>query len=608
MNKTIMLSLILLFAFCSAFAQALPERLRPLSSITTVTDYTAAGRFASVANSPSLLSLPLDDSQTAAVAVENPADTAARAANFFNNPYQYPQGLLCGASSGTVFWFDTATETFTPLFTLDSSIQSLSMTADGRLVAVVCDSGAYLWERSMPASLRFIQGGALNGGRGSISYMQLNASGSAMIVSVTESNEHESWYYQYLLDTATLRAQRKLGFYSGFGFTPDGRNLVNQGYDYRRRDAKDHPYDSFTVCDFQGKPLARFSAEGEWRDQYDRRDYKDTLNNLDSPLQAWFSMGWSEFGLSIITSRRDYQESGQVFYKYDMVPGSGTGPDMTSYYPSEAPVTNNYALGFSYTRSDDYQYSIFSRSSAEGGTAWSRKVAVTDIGQMQYGYIDQDQNVLALPLSKPRPIANGQSITSVQYIRLIDWTTGRALRADLPLGTGSVRRVRFIAPNLEYLLLETGSNERYALYWLNSGVYRSWDGGTTYLGEGIPSFKPSFGGSVRYTLGNKDYYLPAASGQTGAAVMLAVHPKQHTIAVVDEAGQCFLRELATGRTLYSTKLAVIEGMVSSADNLPDASILSAISARAPLASFAATPLGIQSVAISTAPGFREQEQ
>jgi hypothetical protein len=572
MRKALATIVILALSVVSALAQDLPAKTRPLSPVTAIAEYDATGEIERLTRFKDAIALALPPSLKG----KKPSEAAAA---LMRRPGGVPNGALVGTSAGTVFWYSAASSSFEQLFSLGSAVRSLCLSGDQLAVSAVTEDGrAFLWKRDEPETLVEIVADSLmadGGGYKTLGSVALDYDGSGAIVTIDASAGNDSWRLYFLVDLRAGKALRRLR--NGGAFAPDGKSLMRIDFDYDRKDAAGHPNDKYIFSDLAGNIAAEFSLPtnpSEW-DSKSRREPKRRFDALKQPIEGWFALGWSEFGLQTLLERKDYSSSGTHFNVAEIVAGSLPAPAELAAYREDGHIGSvNRSRGLSVDQVEgDYGTYVISRYRANAADKdWSRKtrlVAEGGYAVINRSLVDEDQNALALVIQKYRPSEDFTWIKQDSLLRLLDWSSGKAIGKDVPLVDSLASSVIALGPDLGYVLFGTTKHDQFALYLPSTGALRSFDGTATYSGPGQGRFSPAPLGAIACTIDGKTRFLPAAPGQLGATVALAVDPAKRALAAVDEAGRLFLRDIASGTTLYSGQLAIRAGYIlAPTDKLP----------------------------------------
>jgi hypothetical protein len=529
-------------------------------------------------------------------------------------------GVLFGTDLGSVYWYSEHTKDYTQLYSFEGHISFVSMSDDGHLIAVVAGRNAYLYnlrtgEVTLVDSSYFESGGQ-------ISSIILNHDGSMMIVGITYSNEHESWTMHFLIDARTGLVKLDAEYDGSSGFTPDGKHLISIGYAYEYQDRNGKNYESFLVRDFSGKEIVYvgYPSRDSERDSSYRYSYEGYFPEEKKPLSVTPFLGWSEFGLSIGHWVPNASSTGEVYEFKELLPGSVKAPALGAYrdrlYNSQENEQNGFIVYseenspiHTMMRIDPKDLPSVSQNDISAiKPLWKKQLISYDQSISSRSLINTDENIIAVVLSKSRASADKTTLESKRYLRLMDWTTGKAIREDFELPSQSANLVASIGPGGEYIVIKTETDEEWVLYWTKKGVLRSWSGTKTYKGPGIQEFKPSFCGSVSFTIFGSTYWIPADPIQHGNAVSLAVNPSQTLFSLIDESGQLFIRELATGKTLFMSTLSMDqEGKLTINAVLPIDLEKKYPNYRWPDKAFTVCPILIKKMVITRKLGFPEEE-
>ena len=607
-------SAVFLLAAAPTWAKEIPDKCLPQSRITALVDYRKNDLCAEFLtrdkDSLEHLSKRGTFEEAKRILYESPLIARTKPA---------PDGVLFGTESGSVYWYSPQTGTFDCLFSLDAEIKSVSRSEDGKFVAAVAGNKAYI--RNMPSgTISLIDAQSLRND-GDVYSILLNADGSMMIVTIIVSSDEDSCSFTYLLNATTKQALSQLQSYCRYEFTPDGKQLVSSEYDYYNLDAHDHPYEAFCVSSFAGKEIVKVSYPDvetqETRSSYD--PYGDYFPDAKRPLPVTPFLGWSEFGLQSGVWLKDADDTGRQYDIRTLIPGSVESPDLGAYVKYDSNSHNSYSLGFYAQATDEDPYPVIMRidpsdihpgKSIDFSTAkkmWTKKV-ISSASTINFSsLVVPEENTVAVYLPKFRINADKTELYTKSFVRLLDWTTGQAIGQDLDLSGSESSQILKVGPGRSYVILADQSNQ-WNIYWPKKGVYRSWNGMKLYRGDGIPEFAPADAGSVTFIKNYVRYWIPDDTKQIGNVISLAVNPAQTLFAAIDEAGQFFITEIATGKVLFSTRFILDgKGSIALEQAIPENIALLETEPVKPSLDFARNPLSPDTYKITKALTFSEKQ-
>jgi hypothetical protein len=443
-----------------------------------------------------------------------------------------------------------------------------------------------------------------------------------MIVRIVVSDDYESFTYTYLVDAKTKQAMSQLKYYCHYGFTPDGKQLVSKEYDYYNLDDRDHPYESFCVSSFAGKEIVKVSYPDsethETKSSYD--PYADYFPDAKKPLPETPFLGWSEFGLESGVWLRNVDATGRQYDIRTLLAGTVEPPDLGAYVNRDSNYDNNYKLGFYARATDEDPYPVIMRidqkdihpgKSIDFSAAkklWTKKVISNESAINYCSLVVPEENTVAVYLPKYRVNADKTELSTKSFVRLLDWTTGRAIGPDIDLSGSDADKILKVGPERSYLILGDGSNQ-WNIYWPNKGIYRSWNGTKLYRGDGIQEFTPADAGSITFIKNYVRYWIPDDTKQIGNVISLAINPSQTLFATIDEAGQFFITEIATGKVLFATRFILNEnGSLVLEQSIPENIALRETEPVKPSLDFVKNPLSADKFKITKAPAFNENPE
>jgi hypothetical protein len=609
------ISAIYLLVAAPARAKEIPDKCLPQSPISALVDYRkndlCADFLTRDKDSLEHLSKRGTFEDTKRILYESPLIARTKPA---------PDGVLFGTKSGSVYWYSPNTGSFDCLFSLDAEIQSVSRSEDGKFVAAVAGNKGYI--RNMPSGTISLIDAQVLRNDGDICSILLNADGSMMIVRIVVSDDYESFTYTYLVDAKTKQAMSQLKYYCHYGFTPDGKQLVSKEYDYYNLDDRDHPYESFCVSSFAGKEIVKVSYPDsethETKSSYD--PYADYFPDAKKPLPETPFLGWSEFGLESGVWLRNVDATGRQYDIRTLLAGTVEPPDLGAYVNRDSNYDNNYKLGFYARATDEDPYPVIMRidqkdihpgKSIDFSAAkklWTKKVISNESAINYCSLVVPEENTVAVYLPKYRVNADKTELSTKSFVRLLDWTTGRAIGPDIDLSGSDADKILKVGPERSYLILGDGSNQ-WNIYWPNKGIYRSWNGTKLYRGDGIQEFTPADAGSITFIKNYVRYWIPDDTKQIGNVISLAINPSQTLFATIDEAGQFFITEIATGKVLFATRFILNEnGSLVLEQSIPENIALRETEPVKPSLDFVKNPLSADKFKITKAPAFNENPE
>lgn len=467
-----------------------------------------------------------------------PLSAMAGESNYFKD-VPYPKGVLFSTTTGSIYWFDAVRDSVTCLLPMNGYVTGLSMSADRSVYSFSLEGRPYLWRPGSPGIKLTTLGVGEPPRRGAREHtLRLNATGSMAIYTVYESNEYESYAFDYLLDLKTMALLRRAD--GGLDFTPDGRFVVGAGFDYDQTDSGGNAQRYWEISNFQGGSVKR--ENGNLNRTEGRYNLRPRWDKPEIP--AWYP-------------ERQKPTSGAL-YDWD---GLGL-PPAAPFVPLNGAHVAGPEDGLDVV--DEERFLQFTRRLPSGETLWQRKVNEYNGGTSLW-LDDLGQTLLVLtsrPGAQDRDGRPGPRMVLRQY----DWRTGEHTGTDLELPDPTASTIyewdpgRFIAVGTAKGRLE---------YWFTTKKFLEGNGTTAFRGRSITSFYPSMTGSVSFDKSGQVLTFSRFPGQVGGVTSLLVRDDQKLVAAADEGGQWALWRVDDGEVLAVSRF----NGSGSLDRLPIAGLI-----------------------------------